>query len=59
MQQTIRVPIRARYSVIDGVPILQEAEYADVDVKIIVDMLLKAFRVSAKEIDDQDEEVNG
>ena len=40
MQQTIRVPIRARYSVIDGVPILQEAEYADVDVKIIVEMLL-------------------
>ena len=30
MEQTIRVPIRARYKVIDGEPILQEAEYADV-----------------------------
>lgn len=55
MEQTIRVPIRARYKVIDGEPILQEAEYADVDVQIIAEMLLKAFRVSAKKIDDPDE----
>nr|DAK88272.1 MAG TPA: hypothetical protein [Caudoviricetes sp.] len=53
MSPTITVPIRARYEIVEGQAILREAEYAEVDVKIIAEMLLKAFRVNAKEIDEK------
>ncbi len=53
MPPTITVPIRARYEVVEGQAILREAEYAEVDVKIIAEMLLKAFRVDAKEVDEK------
>ena len=42
MSPTITVPIRARYEIVEGQAILREAEYAEVDVKIIAEMLLKA-----------------
>jgi len=53
MPPTITVPIRARYEVVEGQAILREAEYAEVDVKIIAEMLLKAFRVDVKEVDER------
>nr|DAJ22352.1 MAG TPA: hypothetical protein [Myoviridae sp. ct6nn14] len=53
MPSTITVPIRARYEIVEGQAILREAEYAEVDVKIIAEMLLKAFRVYAKEVDEK------
>ncbi len=53
MPSTITVPIRARYEIAEGQAILREAEYAEVDVKIIAEMLLKAFRVDVKEVDEK------
>lgn len=53
MPSTITVPIWARYEIVEGQAILREAEYAEVDVKIIAEMLLKAFRVDTKEVDEK------
>ena len=41
MSKTIRVPIIANYKMIDGKPVLQSAEYAEVDIRIIADMIAK------------------
>ena len=51
MATTVRVPLQASYKIIDGVPVLQSAEYADVDVDIIARLLLDAFRVQAEKKD--------
>lgn len=44
--KTIRVPIRAEYKIIDGKPVRQSAEYADVDPRVIAEMIIKATQNS-------------
>ena len=43
--KTIKVPITAQYKIIDGEAVLQSAEYADVDINVIAEMILKAFNI--------------
>lgn len=50
MSKTIRVPIIANYKTIDGEPVLQSAEYAEVDVRIIADMIAKAFNLQLQSV---------
>lgn len=45
MPVTISIPIKAQYKIIDGKAVLQSAEYADVDPRIIVEMIFKAFGI--------------
>lgn len=43
MQETIRIPIRAHYRIIDGEVVKESAEYADIPVDTIAEMLIRAF----------------
>ena len=43
--KTIMVPIIAQFKIVDGEAVLQSAEYADVDVRVIAEMILKAFNI--------------
>lgn len=40
--KTIKVPICAEYQIIDGEAVLESAEYADVDVRIIAEMIMRS-----------------
>lgn len=48
MAETIRVPITAKYQIIDGKAVQVDAEYADVPVDVIAKLLLKGFGVSTE-----------
>ncbi len=50
MSKTIRVPIIANYKMIDRKPVLQSAEYVEVDVRIIADMDCKGVQPSAARV---------
>ena len=41
--KTIRVPIRAEYKIVDGEPVLQSAEYAEVDARLVAEMIFKSI----------------
>lgn len=43
MQETIRVPIRAHYRIIDSKVVKESAEYADVPVDAIAELLIRGF----------------
>jgi hypothetical protein len=40
--KTIKIPITAQYKIIDGQAVLQSAEYAEVDARIIAEMIFNA-----------------
>ena len=46
---TIRVPISAHMRVIDGKAEMVDAEYADVPVEVVVELLVKSFGLPAKD----------
>lgn len=43
MQETICVPIRAHYRIVDGEVVRESAEYADVPVDTIAELLIRGF----------------
>lgn len=43
----ISMPVKAKYRIIDGEPILISAEYADVSADVVARFLLDAFNVHA------------
>lgn len=48
-ETTVRIPVTARYRIIDGKPVMIEAEYKDIPASVIAKMILTAFGVPIRE----------
>lgn len=48
-EETIRLPVTAHFQKIDGDMVLVNAEYADVPIKSITDLIANAFGLYNKE----------
>lgn len=49
MKDTITVPIEATYHIINGKPVMVDAEWADVPVDAVADLLMRGFGVGEGE----------
>lgn len=50
--ETITVPIKASYQIIDGKPVMVSADYANVPVDAVARLLMHGFGVEAEGVGD-------
>lgn len=49
-QETIRVPVKAGFAIVDGKPVMISAEYADVDVDALARYLIHGFGLLSPDV---------
>lgn len=49
-QNTIRIPVKAGFAIVDGKPVMVSAEYADVNVDALAGYLIRGFGLVSPEL---------